>query len=316
MKKIHLTRYKLFNKNIKNDIKIIVISDLHYSDKIKDNKLNMILDFIRTCKPNYILFPGDIINSLDEIEDKSNYDRLINWFKRLTQISKVIVSFGNHEYYKKDELTKKHTIGNPKKFYNKLNTIKDVYFLDNTEYQDNEIEIVGFNENPLYIHPLNVFYTIFNPTKENKIGKIEELKKLNNIKLNDNKIKILLSHSPVYYKDKELLKLTKDYDYIISGHMHNGAVMPGLYDLWNSSYGLISPTKKLFPSLTRNTLKTKDDKLIVNGALTTFHTKKIILKLLNSLYPYYMTELILTNNSKYDTDKIYKETKYINKNSI
>lgn len=74
-----------------------------------------------------------------------------------------------------------------------------------------------------------------------------------------------LSHSPIYLTDIEFENELEKFDYYISGHMHNGSVPSGLYELWPYNRGLISPNKEFFPKNERNTLINKEDKLIING---------------------------------------------------
>ena len=92
--------------------------------------------------------------------------------------------------------------------------------------------------------------------------------------------------------------------------MHNGCVLPGLYELWNSDRGIISPDKRLFPRYSRSMLKCKGDKLLVNGPIIFFSKCNLFFRLLNKLYPKYMSIIEFTNDSKYDTEKIACNRKY------
>lgn len=306
MKRIHLTTYNLYKKDIKNDVSFIIISDLHFSKKVSDDKLNSIYMFIKKENPTYISFPGDIIDSLDDIEDKFELKRLTNWFKKLSSITKVIVSYGNHDFYTKvdDKLVK----GNSKILFDSINSINNVYFLDNDIYNDEYINIIGYTEELAYYHELNNHK--FKLGKENKKEKLKELKDLLNSISTNNNLTILLSHSPIYYNDECYLKELNSIDYIVSGHMHNGCMPPLLYEIWNTSRGIIAPTKEPFPLLARNTMKKSTDKLIVNGPLTMFHNMTGQLEKLNCIFPTYLTKLSVTNNIKYNTKKVNKKTKY------
>ena len=141
------------------------------------------------------------------------------------------------------------------------------------------------------------------------IKELIELKKRIKEIPND-KVKFLLVHSPVYLKDEDVIKHISEYDYYISGHMHNGCVPPLLYEFWNSSYGIIAPNKDFFQDNERNTLNKRDDQLIVNGPLTMFQKCSGYMQKFNILYPSYLTNVLLTNNDSFDTEKVYKKTKY------
>lgn len=58
MKVAHTTTYKLYQPKIKKSFKIVVISDLHFSDTVSNEKLQAILKHVQELQPNYILFPA------------------------------------------------------------------------------------------------------------------------------------------------------------------------------------------------------------------------------------------------------------------
>ena len=75
-----------------------------------------------------------------------------------------------------------------------------------------------------------------------------------NIKLNSKYYNILLIHSPYnVYKVPDILK---DYDLVLSGHMHGGLVHPLFSKLFKKNKGLISSRKELFPNYVRGRTKT------------------------------------------------------------
>ena len=86
---------KFYNINNKLDKNIVLISDIHYQDKKDIKVLNNILNNIKTIKPDYVCIPGDITHKTF-IKDENE---LLEWFKEISKISKVIISLGNHEFY-------------------------------------------------------------------------------------------------------------------------------------------------------------------------------------------------------------------------
>ena len=91
--------------------------------------------------------------------------------------------------------------------------------------------------------------------------------------------------------------------------MHNGCITPIINEINKGSRGLISPTKQIFPKNTRNTLNKIEDKLLVNGPITTFHEKTKILQLFNIFYPINMSILELKKSNKEDIKVQYKYSK-------
>lgn len=309
MKRIHESIYYINRSKITNNFKIIVISDFHYNKKIKDKKLSIIINYIKSIKPDYILFAGDIIDSNNTLEDILLRNKLISFLVDLSKISKLIIGIGNHElYYFKN---KKKEFFFDKKFFDQLNKLDNIYVLNNKEYEDNNI----------YIYGLTLRYDYYNGY--NEIEDIDELiKSINDVpNKKNNKLSLLLVHSPInlinkskYKKSNDKLKYIYDklsnYDYFITGHMHNGCVFPGLNELWRSEKGIISPKKEFFSNNSRNTLNNIDDKLLVNGPITTFHGNKKLFNKLNFLFPINVS-LMIFNNGK-DNFKLEYKYKKIN----
>ena len=307
MKKIHESKYIINKEEITNNYKIIVISDLHYNKTIKDKKLSIIKNYISNIKPDYIVFAGDIIDSNNLFDDPILENKLYKFLIDLSKISKLIIGIGNHElyYYRK----KKEFFFN-KKFFDKLNKIDNIYVLNNNYYEDNNIYIYGLT--------LRFNYYVGYKEIENIDEFIKSIDTVPNIK-KDNKQSFLLVHSPIhlinkkrYNKSNNKLKYIYDklsnYDYFITGHMHNGCVLPGLNELWKSDKGIISPKKEFFTNNSRNTLNSINDKLLVNGPITTFHGNKKLFNKFNFLFPINISliEFNNGNNSNNSFNLTYK----------
>ena len=245
------------------------------------------------------MIPGDLIDSADMIERQELKDKLLNWIKELSKISKVMISLGNHDFYK---IRKKRLIKNKYKYFsnhiifNEISSIDNVYLLNNDFYEDDLVYIAGITATFNYYkkESLNVLLNDLNRNKDI----------ISN--LPNNKLKILMFHSPVNLNKNEIREKLKDFDYFVSGHMHNGCVPPILNELWNSNKGIISPSGKLFLSNERNTLKNKHDKLIVNGPVITFPKCSGIMHIFNIFYPIYNTVLDFNKNNA----KLIRKRKY------
>ena len=317
MKLIHETNYKIYNQKIKEDIKISILSDLHFSYCITNEKLKRILNKIKKINPNYILFPGDLIDSTDMIIDENEKQRLLSWIKELGMIAPTIISIGGHDFYKKQIIpgTNKHRwiYKYPKELFEQISNLNNIYLLDNSSYEDNNIFVVGYTQSMEYYHPIiNNTKGKLSPIKENKELMVQELKHLKTIIANipKDKINLLLVHSPVYLTDPTILQEIENYDYYISGHMHNGMVPPILNEIWMSNRGIIAPSRDLFPKNSRNTFKQKEDKLIVNAPLTTFHENHGMFSKFNFLYPSYISVIDFSKDIAYATNKIYTKRYY------
>lgn len=251
----HYEISKKYNK------KIALFADIHYSQNYSSNIFQKIIKNIKDNKPDYICIPGDIIDDASIIESKEiNY--LIDFIKELSKISKVILSFGNHDqviikghkaYYK-----------DTTKFFKKLNKIDNVYFLDNQNITIDDINFVGYHKE----------HSLFK--KYENLDMTEDLKNITD-KLIKNKYNILLSHSPI-----NILNYNLNFDLILSGHMHNGLVLPIFK---NGVNGVVGPYSTFFPKECRGIIKKDKTTLIINGGIIKIsNSASFILKPLNHLY--------------------------------
>ncbi|MBQ3310074.1 metallophosphoesterase [Candidatus Saccharibacteria bacterium] len=305
MKVFDLTTYK-FYRPAHAGLKIAIISDLHFSHQVKDQKLAALTKFLKKLRPSYIFLPGDLIDYADMVDDVREAERLLRHLENIAKIAPLLISYGNHDFYRR-------TAGGwqedrSESFFADVATLKNVHLLDDRAFTDQNIYALGINLGFNYYGNGNLTH----PGAEDKTLLLNKLKKMDS-QLTHNlpakKLKFTLIHSPVHLHDRAITKELAEFDYFISGHMHNGVVPPVLDSLWLSSKGIISPTKNFFPPDVRRTIKTNDDKSIVVGAVTTFHHITGPLHLANALYPTYVTLLEFTKDKKY-AQKPYVGRKY------
>ena len=103
MRLFYTKRYDIYNDK---RIKILVLSDIHFSSSIKDKKLDIITKYIKNELPDYLLIPGDLIDCVDEITNIYNKDRLIKWITEISKLTCVLISLGNHDMFKRINKTK------------------------------------------------------------------------------------------------------------------------------------------------------------------------------------------------------------------
>ena len=259
--KIKINRYNLGNKYKK---RIILISDIHYFNKRIIDDLYILLEEIKKQKPDYICIAGDTTDDIF-IKDK---DSLINWFKDLSKVCKVIIEIGNHEFYYKHTLTESYD----KDLYKEIDRIKNVYVLDNQVHSEYGINFIGVT--------LPYEYYDTNEQEEDFIYFMN--RKYRNLSRGYN---ILLCHSPHQIAKESVmrkLKCHKDIDLVLSGHMH-----AGLSFEWSKKIlkgrGLVSPKKALFPKHCYGLYKIDNTKVIISTGITKL-AKSHIFGLFNFLY--------------------------------
>jgi predicted MPP superfamily phosphohydrolase len=270
MKNIEIVKNILSSKKLKKDITFIHIGDIHYNETTSTKKLEYIKYAIEDAHPDYIFITGDLLDRPKITKNKEKIKLLVSWLNSLGNIAKVFISLGNHDIILEEDY----------KFFNKLNDINNIYVLNNQSYEDKNIFISGFTL------PTNYYYNIEKHEDENAL--LETLQ--NNFNLVTNlpkkKYKVALIHSPILLSEKKVVEKLKEYDLILSGHMHNGLIPRILDKIIKNNYGLISPDKRFFAKNTRGKIKTKYYTIIITGGITKLSTSSTkILSKLNGLYP-------------------------------
>lgn len=224
---------------------IVLISDIHYYNKKDIKRLNKVYDNINKIKPNFICIPGDILDSANI----SDIDLFISWLTKLSYISKIIITLGNHEYYvsKKESIFKLN-----EEHINKLSNINNVYLLRNNNIIIDSINFIGLEL------PID-YYMKYGESIESFNDNIK------NIKGNKKYYNILLCHSPVCVCNKEVINKL-NVDLILCGHMHGGMI-PNLFRKIFNRRGLISPTKKLFPNNIYGHIKINNTNIIITSGI-------------------------------------------------
>lgn len=270
MKNIEIVKNILSSKKLKKDITFIHIGDIHYNETTSTKKLEYIKYAIEDAHPDYIFITGDLLDRPKITKNKEKIKLLVSWLNSLGNIAKVFISLGNHDIILEEDY----------KFFNKLNDINNIYVLNNQSYEDKNIFISGFTL------PTNYYYNIEKHEDENAL--LETLQNDFNLVTNlpKKKYKVALIHSPILLSEKKVVEKLKEYDLILSGHMHNGLIPRILDKIIKNNYGLISPDKRFFAKNTRGKIKTKYYTIIITGGITKLSTSSTkILSKLNGLYP-------------------------------
>ena len=270
MKNIEIIKNILSSKKLKKDITFIHIGDIHYNETTSAKKLEYIKYAIEDAHPDYIFITGDLLDKPKITKNKEKIKLLVSWLNSLGNIAKVFISLGNHDIILEEDY----------KFFNKLNDINNIYVLNNQSYEDENVFISGFTL------PTNYYYNIEKHEDEDAL--LETLQ--NNFNLVTNlpkkKYKVALIHSPILLSEKKVVEKSKEYDLVLSGHMHNGLIPRILDKIIKNNYGLISPDKRLFAKNTRGKIKTKYYTIIITGGITKLSPSSTkILSKLNGLYP-------------------------------
>lgn len=268
-----------------NNINIMMFGDLHYDTNFSNKKLTKIANKIDS-NTDYLFISGDLIDNTN-----IKTDRLITFLNTISNKCQIFITLGNHDIVKIKG--KKHIKDDKNKIWKELSKINNIFISrDNNYYEDDKIIV--------YMIELNYNYYYNDNKEENKEILLNKLKKdkkyLNN--MNNNKVKIAVCHSPIHISDKEITKELNNFDFIFSGHTHNGMVPYFSDKLIKNNKGIISPYGKLFPNTVRGIKDLDNTHLIINGGITKLSKSSGIIKYFNFIYPSSIDNIIINKIKK------------------
>ena len=281
MNKIKTKLDIVYNSNVKKDITIVHLSDIHFNNNISNKTLDKLRKYVDKVKADYIMITGDTLDDPVIVDDKNKIKELVSFLTSIAKNTKVFIGLGNHDIIDdKDYL-----------FFKKLDQLYNIYVLNNSSYQDEFIYVSGFTL------PTEYYYNI---NKDESVSVL--LRELNNNnslinKLPNNKVKITLIHSPIKIVNEEVLKKLKGYDLVLCGHTHGGMVPENLGFIFKNR-GIIAPNKKIFPSIARGKIEKeingKKITIIINNAFTRLSKKSgIIFSKFNFVYNKSINKIII-----------------------
>lgn len=272
--------------NIGNrDINIMMFGDLHYSKLFNDKKLDLISNKINDA--DYLCIAGDLIDSTDFLyTNKDKREVITSFIRDISKKCKVFITLGNH-----DITNRRHdnnVYDNNDDFWRELSIVDNVFISRyNSYYEDDNVII--------YMLEASYDYYYSNYKGESKdilLNKIKMDKKLFG-NMNNDKVKIVICHSPIYMTDSDILSELKDFNFIFCGHMHNGMI-PYLCDKFiRNNRGIISPYGELFANNTRGTIDINGIHLIINGGITKLSLSSGIFRYFNFIYPISMDKIVI-----------------------
>lgn len=273
--------YNIGNKNIN----IMMFGDLHYSDRFNDKKLDLISSKMGDAQ--YLCIAGDLIDSTDFLyTNKDRKNRITSFIRDISKKCKIFITLGNHDIA--DRSHGNNVRDDNDEFWRELSKIDNVFVSRyNCYYEDDNVIIYMLEASYDY------YYRDYkNEAKDILLNKIKEDKKLFD-NMNNDKVKIVICHSPIYMTDSDILNEFKNFNFIFCGHMHNGMI-PYLCDkIIRNNRGIVSPCGKLFSNNTRGTIDINNIHLIINGGITKLSKSSGIFSYFNFIYPISMDNIVI-----------------------
>ena len=288
---IDIVRNTIYSNKVRKKIKVVLLSDIHFSKYFIIDNLESIRNSISKLAPDYICISGDIIDEVNIVHDTKLINVLTNFLTDLANISKVFISLGNHDIRNNKDLL----------YFKDLKT-NNLYLLNNSYYIDKNVIINGYNM------PIEYYYNELG-REDVKLMYQDLLKNKNKLYFSNKLFNISLIHSPICLLDKDVSNYLSKCDLILCGHMHNGLVFGWLDKLIKNNYGLVSPSKGLFPDLARGYRKVGNTNIIISGGITKLsNSSGKILRVLNRIYPISINYIEIVNMEN-SNEKCYKHNR-------
>lgn len=242
-KKISFSSYRIKDKRLKKNAKIVMISDLH--NACYGEKNSELLHVVETISPDLILVAGDVIVGKTGL----SVDTGVDFLNSLGESFPVFVGKGNHEM--RTSIYEKY--GDMWETLYERTKDKVHWLINDSIYlADYNMTIYGLDMKPGY-------YRRFKKLYMDSAYLEEELRKPDKRSYN-----ILIGHDPDYFEEYAAWGA----DLCVSGHVHGGLIIiPHLG-------GLISPMIKFFPKYYKGVYNIGDSHMIVSAGMG-LHTLKI-----------------------------------------
>lgn len=268
MNRIKIQKYKI-KTDKKINKRICLLSDIHHNLKSDRSFYDKLLKNIINLNPDYIILGGDILDTLEVLKSEKSRSIIEYFIFSLGYINKTIVTLGNHD----NNENNKYSIS----WFRSLNNNKNIYYLKNTSIKFDNIEFYNYTTTKEWFDDIkkDAFHYEF---RRHPIR----------IQRNSN-YKILITHSPdsitKEHNYNNLKEVTDNINLIMCGHMHNGALPEFLefLDFKKTGKGIISPSKKLFPSYCRGLHKILKTDIIISRGINKFVPPEFLSKF-NFLY--------------------------------
>lgn len=235
----YVTKYTLSNTGQK--ARIVAISDLHYHQVYQKKRFSKLFDAIKKQNPDYICIPGDLIDTVDVLEE-ADMTPLMDFFKNLATIAPTMLVLGNHDIEKKAQYCY------PKKWVEELNQIPNLHLLEHERLTFQDLSFYGYS-----------LSTRFYRSRKH----LEQFLKESQFPKKESNYEVLLLHTPQHLLEDPYYERISQFDLVLSGHTHNG-LMP---EWARGNSGIISPGKRFFPKMVRGKMVRGSTTLIVSSGV-------------------------------------------------
>ena len=300
MSKIRVNEYTLKNPNIKEDKKILNMSDLHGNiDALKDIK-----KYLESIKVDFITIPGDLTDSIFQ----DGIDEFTKELKDMSNLANMYIVLGNHDTAVYGDPTKMKTRCLEK--YPLFENMKD---FENGKFFADDFSKVSVCDD-LDIYALNLPKRYY-ANKDDDKRFDEYIRKINKLQKSGDKFNLLLVHSPnSIVRKKKIIDsyITEDINLVLAGHNHGGLVPTFIQDLFKTNRGFVGPYGIFFPSYAHGIINGENKSILTSNGVVRISDVAYYPHLHKFLRLFFLPEVDLINlkNGKEHEFKLEKRNVY------
>lgn len=235
-----------FNVGVKKSVTLFVFSDLHITEKMDTEVLTSLYHRAKRCKPDAIIFLGDMVDTIEFLDKEKNYKLLKNFLDMIAEIAPLYIITGNHDIRSIPGKRKRRMfVKEPKKFWQDITKNPKIRIMKNEAVKADKFFLAGIEQGPdCYsldtensVSTLQKHILVSEKAEKMEVALRKFLRKVKAPK-NVDKPRILMVHSARFLTERNLGGLVKDYDVILSGHLHNMAMSEKVFRKMMAVWGL------------------------------------------------------------------------------
>ena len=289
MHNIYKVNYKISSKK---NCDYIHLSDFHGYFDMK------LAEEIKNTDTEFVVISGDILNGYQWTNLKK-LDQINKFLSIISEKHPIIVGLGNHDLF---GLSKKGF-----KNFKELGNIKNVYPIYN------ESIILKGHRFTNFLPTLGTFNYLRQGSKKTVNRLLKCMDKLEPVSENSEYIEHLVSHNPYHFCDDKLIDKVSKYDFIETGHFHDGWVPTKVIDKSYDKYfdkGLQELLRKKISFKKGNGLVVKPRRNLSRGILYILSDGYVVLLPNDSIYFYnyisneYFKKDVNYLNERLDNNKV------------
>lgn len=235
-----------FNVGVDSPVNLFVFSDLHITDDLDTEVLTALYRRAKRVAPDAIVFLGDMMDRVEFLDKEANYKLLKNFLNEIASIAPLYIIVGNHDMRSIPGKKKRRMfVREPKDFWKDITKNSNIKILKNEFVKTDKYFLAGVEQGPSCYNlsegssasTLQKHILVSEKAEMMEIALKKFLKRVK-VPKNTKKPRILLVHSARFLTERNLGGLVKDYDVILSGHLHNMAMSEKVFRKMMAVWGL------------------------------------------------------------------------------